>query len=87
MPALSIFGGFMILSYTQTSLDIERTPEGMHVLIYGTLESAPEEPDAKRCIAVCTDEVEHRNTHNVLSILVAVTLILAHVGVPIISHK
>ena len=35
-------------SYTQTSLEIEGTPEGVRVMIYGTLEAAPKAVNAKR---------------------------------------
>jgi len=35
-------------SYTQTSLDVEGTPEGVRVMIYGSLEAAPKAVNAKR---------------------------------------
>jgi hypothetical protein len=35
-------------SYTQTSLEIEGTPEGVRVMINGTLEAAPKAVNAKR---------------------------------------
>jgi hypothetical protein len=35
-------------SYTQTSLEIEGTPEGVRVMIYGTLEAAPKAVNTKR---------------------------------------
>ncbi len=35
-------------SYTQTSLEIEGTPEGVRVMIYGTLETAPKAVTTKR---------------------------------------
>ena len=35
-------------SYTQTSLDVEGTPEGVRVMIYGSLEAAPKAVTAKR---------------------------------------
>lgn len=35
-------------SYTQTSLEVEGTPEGVRVVIYGTLEAAPKGVNAKR---------------------------------------
>ncbi len=35
-------------SYTQTSLEIEGTPEGVRVMIYGTVEAAPKAVNTKR---------------------------------------
>ncbi len=35
-------------SYTQTSLDVEGTPEGVRIMIYGSLEAAPKAVTAKR---------------------------------------
>src|SRR6266568_5856270 len=43
-PQTDIYGR----SYTQTSLEIEGTPEGVRVRIYGTLEAAPKAVNAKR---------------------------------------
>jgi hypothetical protein len=35
-------------SYTQTSIEIEGTPEGVRVMIYGTIEAAPKAVNTKR---------------------------------------
>lgn len=43
-PHTDIYGR----SYTQTNLEIEGTPEGVRVMIYGTLEAAPKPVTAKR---------------------------------------
>ncbi len=43
-PQTDIYGR----SYTQTSLEIEGTSEGVRVMIYGTLEAAPKAVNAKR---------------------------------------